>query len=296
MTPNDPHPVLDDPERLALFQGGLVSREGDTVLDGLVREAARTSDSPVAVVSLVMGRVQFFRSYVGLPPELELSRATDRRVSICRQLVQSGEPLIVEDAAARDEFSLLPLFGLRSYAGVPVKAAGHLVGGLCVMSPDPNRYDELLLSRLEAIGRAVSARLTDFLSARMMPPTAAGQAIAPAFAEMRNALSAGVLTTASLRLFAVESELALAPLLERGPRELTAEQLARAVESLKDMSRAMGDLRLASEEVERSLRRVKHSLGLLEEVTARTPEPGTVGEALELACLLAHHSTKLVGG
>lgn len=98
--------------------------------------AARTFDVPVAVLSLVHdGKVQF-AAHHGVPddrmPALE---------SICSGASSSG-PLIVEDAATDPRVMTHELvtgeFGLRFYAGIPVRSAkGAVVGTLCVVDSRP---------------------------------------------------------------------------------------------------------------------------------------------------------------
>ncbi len=56
----------------------------DAELNALVGRAADDLDMPMALATLVLERVQFFRSHTGLPDDLAASRATERDVSFCQ--------------------------------------------------------------------------------------------------------------------------------------------------------------------------------------------------------------------
>src|SRR4051794_35792390 len=94
---------LDDPVRLSRFQGPVVAATADEVLEECVREASRIAEAPIALVTLVMGHVQYFRAGCNLPPELELSRATSRCHSYCQFVVTSEKPLVVPDVTMRPD-------------------------------------------------------------------------------------------------------------------------------------------------------------------------------------------------
>src|SRR5262245_14166013 len=89
---------LDDPVRLAQFRTAITQLDGDGVLEACVREAATRAEAPIALVTFVMSKVQLFRAAVGLPPELEASRATSRCDSFCQFVVKEEGPFIVSDA------------------------------------------------------------------------------------------------------------------------------------------------------------------------------------------------------
>src|SRR5262245_26815778 len=93
---------LDDPARLAQFRSSITRLDSDGVLDECVREAAKTAEAPIALITFVMSKIQLLRAAVGLPPELDASRATNRCDSFCQFVVMSDGPFIVTHAKNDD--------------------------------------------------------------------------------------------------------------------------------------------------------------------------------------------------
>ena len=136
---------LDDPERLrALYATGLLDTEPDAAYDRLVGIAAEALAVPTAAVSLVDRDRQFLFSAVGLTGELEKTRQTPIDQSVCQYVVNSGEPLIVEDARVhpllKDHPTVLAK-ALLAYAGMPLTdGAGQTIGTLCVWDSQPRQW------------------------------------------------------------------------------------------------------------------------------------------------------------
>jgi len=158
---------LNDPDRLAPIDPALLNLDADAFLDACVEEAARLADAPVALVTLVLRHVQLFRAHRGLPPDLALSCATSRRSSFCQVVVRDERPLVIEDAPrdARVPQDLVDLYGIRAYAGVPVRVGGQPVGSLCVIDVTPRRFSGAVVEALGALAEKVGVRL-----AELVPP------------------------------------------------------------------------------------------------------------------------------
>jgi hypothetical protein len=63
--------ILNDPERLEVLEAtALLERPPEEAFDRLTRLASHILDIPVALVSLVDNKRQFFKSQVGLPDPL----------------------------------------------------------------------------------------------------------------------------------------------------------------------------------------------------------------------------------
>lgn len=154
---------LNDPERLARFEGALLQMDPDEVLDACVDEAARIASMPIGMINLVLRHVQLFRAHRGLPPELALSCGTSRDASFCQVVVRDERPLLIEDALRdpRVPQDLVDLYGIRAYAGVPVRVGGQPVGSLCVIDTVPRRFDPAMVEALTALGERVGARLAE---------------------------------------------------------------------------------------------------------------------------------------
>jgi transcriptional regulator with GAF, ATPase, and Fis domain len=167
---------LDDRARLSTFDGGLLDRTPDPELERLVARAAEVSGFPMAMVSLVVDQIQFFRSYVGLPPDLQASRASDRCNSFCQFVVAGDQPLLIEDATQVPEIptDLMERYGLRAYVGFPLRVGGKTVGSFCVVDVKAARLGPVQLEELSQLAEAASARL-EVLAAKWTPPANASE-------------------------------------------------------------------------------------------------------------------------
>lgn len=110
-----------------------------------------------------------------LPEEQARTRTIPLDQSTCPDVVQTEEPLVVEDFRTDDRFSghkLHTVQGIRFYAGTPlVTSDGVTIGTLCVLDAQPREFGEERLTLLEAFARAVVQRL-EMLGARGREQTA----------------------------------------------------------------------------------------------------------------------------
>src|SRR5262249_29382290 len=152
---------LDDPKRLAEFKASLLSMERDPVLDQCVQWAALQAEAPIGIVSFVMKKLQLFRAAVGLPPDLEATRATSRGLSFCQYVVQTEAAFIVSDGLgdARLPAPSLADFGMLAYVGVPIRVNGQILGALSVADERPRLWHPRLVDKLRALASRVSERL-----------------------------------------------------------------------------------------------------------------------------------------
>ncbi|KYF97154.1 diguanylate cyclase, partial [Sorangium cellulosum] len=156
---------LNDPVRLAELHGAMLRTDADAILDACVTRAARLARAPIALVSLVIRHIQLLRAHHGLPLELAVSCATSRSNSFCQLVVRDEAPLLVEDAL-RDERvpkELVEHYGIRAYAGVPVRVRGHAIGSLCVLDVVPRRFDPRTIDGLDQLAIEVAGRLSDLV-------------------------------------------------------------------------------------------------------------------------------------
>lgn len=115
----------------------LLDTEPEQVFDSITRIAASLTDTPMSAMSLVDADRQWFKSKVGLR-----FSETPRTWSFCNHVVESGDPLLVEDASHDQRFKNHHLVRqspyIRFYAGVPLKCLdGHTLGTLCVIDSQP---------------------------------------------------------------------------------------------------------------------------------------------------------------
>ena len=153
--------LLDDRTRLSTFDSALLERTPDPELQALVSEASQVSGFPIALVSLVAHRIQFFRAQVGLPPDLASALATDRCTSFCQFVVASEQCLLIENATQEPDLpkDLVERYGIRAYAGFPLRVMGRTVGSFCVIDVKPARLEAPVLRQLKALAHKASARL-----------------------------------------------------------------------------------------------------------------------------------------
>jgi GAF domain-containing protein len=107
-------------------------------LAGIVEEARRLFDTPVAVVSLDRDERIGFACAIGLDSETTIPR----RLSMCGHALHQAAPFVVLDAASDDRFAGNPLVfdgpGLRTYVGAQLRSAEGLpYGMLCVQDSQP---------------------------------------------------------------------------------------------------------------------------------------------------------------
>jgi len=156
-----PAPTPDDEaDRLAaLRELLLLDTPPEERYDRLARFAAEQLDMPIALLTLVDGQRQWFKSRIGLE-----AAQTPRDISFCGHAIMKPELFIIEDASADPRFADNPLVTgaphIRFYAGAPLSApSGHHIGTLCVIDTVPRKLGAVELSILDALRRLVNETL-----------------------------------------------------------------------------------------------------------------------------------------
>ena len=150
--------ALLNPARLEqLSRLRLLDAPPEEPFDRLTRLAARTLGAPIALVSLVDDRRQFFMSAFGLPEPLASQRETALTHSFCRHVVASASPLRIEDAREHPlvyDNPAIAALNVIAYLGVPLKTPeGRTLGSFCVIAPQPVAWsanDQVTLAELGA--------------------------------------------------------------------------------------------------------------------------------------------------
>jgi signal transduction histidine kinase len=133
---------LFDPVRLNdVYRLNQLDTPPEEAFDRLTRLAGRLLSVPIALVSLVDDKRQFFKSACGLPEPLATSRQTPLSHSFCQHVVASGLPLVVEDArqhaVVRDN-AAVTAYNVIAYLGVPLTTQnGTTLGSFCVIDSRP---------------------------------------------------------------------------------------------------------------------------------------------------------------
>ncbi|HEY2707231.1 MAG TPA: HWE histidine kinase domain-containing protein [Caulobacteraceae bacterium] len=153
-------PAWNEAERLAALDGyEVMDTPAEADFDDLVKIAAEICGTPMALISLVDARRQWFKASVGVT-----ASETPREVAFCAHAIQQTGVFTVEDAARDPRFAANPLVtgdpNLRFYSGAPLMTADGLpLGTLCVLDIKPSHLTPAQESALEALSRQVVAQL-----------------------------------------------------------------------------------------------------------------------------------------
>lgn len=144
-------PIDEGPRLQALHGLGVLDTPPEERFDDLVQYAADALELPIALVSLVDAKRQWFKARVGLD-----LHQTPREVSFCGHAILCQDVLVVEDARRDPRFADNPLVAgpphVRFYAGAPLRSSEGLpLGTLCVMAPRPRRLRVTQLKTLRAL-------------------------------------------------------------------------------------------------------------------------------------------------
>lgn len=151
-------------ERLsALYQTDLMDSGPEERFDRLTRLVAATLGVPVALVSLVDTRRQFFKSTFGLPEPWKTERETPLTHSFCQHVVTRAAPLVIEDATL--DFLVcnnlaIPELNVRAYLGIPLLTGeGHVLGSLCAIDSQPRQWSAREQEILADFGKLVEEQI-----------------------------------------------------------------------------------------------------------------------------------------
>ena len=155
-----PSPDNNSRARLStLREYAVMDTPPEQAMDDLTALAATICGVPIALISLIDEKRQWFKSRVGL----ELTE-TPLDVSFCVYALQQTDLLIVPDATKDPRFSGNPLVtgevGVRFYAGAPlISPEGVVLGTLCVIDRVPRTLTASQEEALRVLSRQVMAHL-----------------------------------------------------------------------------------------------------------------------------------------
>lgn len=152
--------TLNEEERIrTLDEYGIMDTNKESVFDDITHVAASICNTPIALVSLIDHRRQWFKAKVGLDVE-----ETHRNIAFCTHAILQDDVFEVEDASQDSRFFDNPLVtsdpNIRFYAGVPLVAYNKAkLGTLCVISDKPNKLDGEQKRLLKVLAKNVVALL-----------------------------------------------------------------------------------------------------------------------------------------
>ncbi|MDQ3111764.1 MAG: ATP-binding protein [Bacteroidota bacterium] len=135
----------------------------DTLAEGEFNDIAQLASiickSPIALISLIDEKRQWFKARIGLEP-IE----TSREISFCQYAIMEKKIFYVRDAQQDERFVSNPLVtgdpNIRFYAGAPLTTAdGYNLGTLCVIDSVPRNLKEEESLALTILAKQVIAQL-----------------------------------------------------------------------------------------------------------------------------------------
>lgn len=161
---NRPYPMpSNESERLKeLYSYGVLGTPAELAYDEVVATIKRIFEVPMAVITFVDNRHQWFKAKIGTD-----ACETNREDSFCTYAILDTKPLVVENALLDDRFKDNPLVvnppHVRFYAGAPlVTPRGFCIGGICAVDSVPRKVTPRQIGALESSAKLI----VRFLEAR----------------------------------------------------------------------------------------------------------------------------------
>jgi hypothetical protein len=146
----------NEASRIATLRGmGILDTLREDRFDRYTRITSRAFDMPIALISLIDGSRQWFKSAVGIDVN-----ETPREVSFCGHAILGDDVFEVRNARLDPRFCDNPLVvgspRIRFYAGAPLKAPnGHRLGTLCIIDRIPRELSDDEKTRLKNLADMV---------------------------------------------------------------------------------------------------------------------------------------------
>ena len=160
-----PGEALDEAGRLEALNYYQVLDSGpEPAFDRITALAAKLLGTPIALISFVDERRQWFKSAHGIDV-----KPTPRQGGFCAAAITCATPTVIPDARADDQFARHPMVvgppGVRLYAGAPLSTAdGHNLGTLCVLDIEPRQLTDEAVAVLADLAGLVMAQLDQRMS------------------------------------------------------------------------------------------------------------------------------------
>lgn len=142
-----------------LWQYEILDTMPEEIFDDLTELAARICEAPIAMITLVDEKRQWFKSKIGVTVN-----ETSRDISFCGHAIEQSDLFIVPDATLDKRFAKNPLVTsdpkIRFYAGAPlITPDGHTLGTLCVIDKVPRQLSADQQQALRVLARHVMTQL-----------------------------------------------------------------------------------------------------------------------------------------
>ena len=160
-----PGEIPDELERLeALRYYQVLDSDSEPAFDRITALAAKLLRSPIALISFVDERRQWFKSAHGIDV-----KQTPRQGGFCAAAITCQTPTVVSDARSSAQFARHPMVvgppGIRLYAGAPLTTVdGHNLGTICVMDTKPRDLSDEEVAVLADLAGLVMDQLDQRMS------------------------------------------------------------------------------------------------------------------------------------
>lgn len=143
----------------SLHELKILDTDEEKVFSEITSLAGEICGTPIALITLLDDRRQWFKARVGLN-----ATETARDLAFCAHTILQNQILEVEDSRKDKRFHDNPLVTgeprVIFYAGTPLQTPDHLaLGALCVIDHEPKKLTDLQKRALEVLGRQVSTQL-----------------------------------------------------------------------------------------------------------------------------------------
>jgi len=125
-------------------------------LNELVNLVAEICNVPLALITLIDEKTQWFKASVGTGEV----KSNERELSFCRETILQNDLLVVNDPELDERFANLPIVKgdprIKFYAGAPlITYDGYPVGTLCILHVQPVQLTENQLNAIRILSKQV---------------------------------------------------------------------------------------------------------------------------------------------